>query len=85
MSDTLNPTAPTAAVHQPALIPLPEEIPAVTAFINERPNFVTALHAAVDSADYSRWAGHAAARRQLAQALGWTVPHEPGETTALTT
>ena len=83
MSDTLNPTAPTTTVNQPALIPLPEEIPAVAAFINERPDFVTALHNTVDAADYARWTGHAAARRQLAQALGWTVPHEPGETTTL--
>lgn len=51
-------------------------------FINERPNYVRALRASVVAdADYHRWQGGAEARRQLAQQLGLTVPHELGQTT----
>ena len=54
-------------------------------YINERPTFVEAMRNTsgdeVNMSDYYRWAGHAEARRQLAEQLGWTVPHELGETT----
>ncbi len=52
-------------------------------FVNERPEYVTACrNAHPDNAhDYYRWQGGAEARRQLAQRLGWTVPHEIGEKT----
>lgn len=82
MSDTLKSTTSPATVYQAPLIPLPEEAPAVAAFINERPRYVTAIHTAIGD-DYARYTGHAAARRQLAEALGWTVPHEPGEVTTM--
>ena len=62
----------------------PEVNSAVEAFINERPEYITALkntRGTDDQSDYWRWQGHAESRRQLAQALGWTVPHNPGETT----
>lgn len=62
--------------------------PVVTAtienFINQRPEYITALKGTSgtdDQGDYWRWSGGAEARRQLATMLGWTVPHEPGETT----
>lgn len=57
---------------------------AVEAFINQRPEYITALkntRGTDDQTDYHRWQGGAEARRQLAEALGWTVPHNPGETT----
>lgn len=57
---------------------------AVEEFINERPGYITALRNTPgdgSQADYYRWQGHAEARRQLAQKLGWTVPHEPGDST----
>ncbi|WP_420100161.1 hypothetical protein [Corynebacterium sp.] len=55
----------------------------VAAFINKRPEYITALNASRDTdADYMRWQGHAGARRQLAQELGWTVPRNRGETTS---
>lgn len=63
---------------------LPEVISNVEAFINHRPEYIHALkntRSGDDMSDYSRWNGHAESRRQLAQALGWTVPHNPGETT----
>lgn len=56
----------------------------VAAFINQRTEYVTALKNTTgddNQADYWRWQGGAEARRQLAQALGWTVPYNPGETT----
>lgn len=63
---------------------LPEVTSKVEAFINQRPEYIQALkntRSGDDMSDYSRWNGHAESRRQLAQALGWTVPHNPGETT----
>ena len=58
-----------------------QQLAIVLAFINERPRYVAALQASTDAgADYHRWTGGAEARRQLATALGLTVPHEPGET-----
>lgn len=57
---------------------------AVESFVNQRPEYVTVLkntRSGDDMSDYCRWQGHAEARRQLAQKLGWTVPHNPGETT----
>ena len=55
---------------------------AVLKFINERPGYITACENSRNSdADYWRWQGNAAARRQLAETLGYTVPHHPGETT----
>ncbi|MGW6121480.1 hypothetical protein ACWFRF_20730 [Nocardia sp. NPDC055165] len=55
----------------------------VCAHIDQRPEYITACtNAGPDSAhDYYRWQGGAEARRQLAQQLGWTVPHKPGEKT----
>src|SRR5690606_39232458 len=56
----------------------------VEAFSNQRPEYITALtntRGTDDQADYHRWQGGAEARRQLAPALGWTVPHSPGDTT----
>ena len=53
-------------------------------FINDRPAYIQALRntpGGVDQSDYYRWTGAAEARRQLAQALNWTVPHEQGEKT----
>jgi hypothetical protein len=51
-------------------------------FIDERPAYVSAARVSVEAgADYHRWQGHMEARRQLAQALGWTVPFEPTEKT----
>lgn len=58
--------------------------PGVEHFINERPGYIAALkntRGTDDQSDYWRWSGHAEARRQLATVLGYTVPHEPGETT----
>lgn len=58
--------------------------PCVEHFINERPGYIQALkdtRGTDDQSDYWRWQGHAEARRQLATVLGYTVPHEPGETT----
>ncbi|GAA1208829.1 hypothetical protein [Prauserella alba] len=45
--------------------------PAVTDFLDERPQFITALKncPAESLADYHRWQGHAEARRQLAERL----------------
>lgn len=54
----------------------------VLAFVNKRPEYVTALKNTPgegDQADYWRWQGHAEARRQLAASLGMTVPHNPGD------
>lgn len=57
---------------------------AILAFINERPGFITAMKntkGTDNSADYWRWSGHAEARRQLATVFGYTVPHNPSDTT----
>lgn len=57
---------------------------AAEAFINQRPGYITALkntRGEDRQGDYWRWNGHAEARRQFAQSLGWTVPYNPGETT----
>lgn len=62
----------------------PRTVETVEQFINDRPEYITALQntrGTDDQADYHRWKGNAEARRQLAQALGWAVPHNPGETT----
>ncbi|GAA0200325.1 hypothetical protein [Glutamicibacter creatinolyticus] len=67
-----------------AALPAPRTITTVEEFINQRPGYITALQntrGTDDQADYHRWQGGAEARRQLAQALGWTVPRNPGETT----
>lgn len=55
---------------------------AVLAFINERPEYITAMeNCHVDKVDdYGRWSGHAEARRQLAERLGYEAPNSPGET-----
>lgn len=51
-------------------------------FINQRTEYVTAARNSrgddID-ADYYRWQGHMEARRQLAQALGYSTPYEPGQ------
>lgn len=56
-----------------------EQIATVLDFINERPRYVSALrqHSSADH-DYWSWAGHAEARRQLAEKLGITTPHTLG-------
>lgn len=44
-------------------------------FIAKRGEYITACrNSGGDDADYYRWLGHAGARRQLAEALGWDVP-----------
>lgn len=56
----------------------------VRAFIDERPEYITALKNVApggSDADYWRWSGGAEARRQLAERLSWTVPHIHGDTT----
>ncbi|MBF6671570.1 hypothetical protein [Glutamicibacter sp. FBE19] len=61
-----------------------ELVNSVESFINQRPEYITALkntRGTDDQTDYHRWQGGAEARRQLAETLGWTVPHNPGETT----
>jgi len=57
---------------------------AVLDFINQRSEYVRACRNGPqgdNDADYNRWQGHMEARRQLAQALGYTVPYELGEKT----
>lgn len=53
------------------------------AFINRRPEVITAIENCPPGkdADYWRWQGHAEAMKNLARDLGLTVPHKPGETT----
>jgi len=55
----------------------------VAVHINQRPEIISAINdcAPGNFSDYWRWNGAAEARRQLAHGLGWTVPHNPGETT----
>ncbi|MBF6584397.1 hypothetical protein IU414_06440 [Nocardia farcinica] len=55
----------------------------VRKFIDQRPEYVNSCRNANSDADhdYYRWQGGAEARRQLAQRLGWTVPHEFGDKT----
>lgn len=55
----------------------------VEGFINERPSYINSINnvAPGNDPDYWRWNGHAEARRQLAELLNRTVPHNPGETT----
>lgn len=58
--------------------------PRVESFINARPEYIEALkntRGSDDQSDYWRWQGHAESRRQLAQSLGCTVPHEVGDKT----
>lgn len=51
-------------------------------FINERAGYVTAARqGGVDGYDYARWQGHMEARRQLATAIGHTVPYERSDRT----
>jgi len=53
-------------------------------FINQRSEYVQAARGGPmgnNDADYQRWQGHMEARRQLASALGYTVPYQPGEKT----
>lgn len=69
---------------KPHLAAAPPEVTSVEAFINQRPEYIQVLkntRSGDDMSDYCRWQGHAESRRQLAQKLGWTVPHNPGETT----
>lgn len=61
----------------------PEDLPAVAEFINMRPQFLDLME---DSAkdyriDYWTGRGHALARKELAESLGWTVPNNRGEST----
>ena len=73
-----------ARIAERVAVAQPEVNSAVVAFINERPGYITALkntRGTDDQSDYWRWQGHAESRRQLAQSLGWTVPHNLGETT----
>lgn len=73
-----------ARIAEHVTVAQPEVNSAVEAFINERPGYITTLkntRGTDDQSDYWRWQGHAESRRQLAQSLGWTVPHNPGEAT----
>jgi len=68
------------AVAKAAVTPLPE----VLAFINQRSEYVRQARIMTGEdveADYYRYQGHMEARRQLAQALGYTVPYEPTDRT----
>ncbi|WP_280245711.1 hypothetical protein [Nocardia abscessus] len=56
-------------------------VDSAAAFINQRPEYVDGCRNGGADDDYYRWQGGAEARRQLAQRLGWTVPHEHGEKT----
>lgn len=55
----------------------------VAEHINQRPKLMTAINDCAPGNVSAYWwlNGAAEARRQLAEALGWTVPHELGETT----
>lgn len=54
-----------------------EAMAPVIDFINQRPEYITALkHSSDAGSDYFRWSGHAEARRQLANRLDLPVPHE---------
>lgn len=58
----------------------------VERFINQRPEFITALKNTPgdsDQTDYDRWQGHAESRRHLCTTLGVKVPHHPGDFAAL--
>ena len=63
-------------------LPLPPGIypNPVQAFIDERPRYVAAARSYANTYDYARWQGHMEARRQLATALGLTIPYELGDT-----
>lgn len=64
--------------------PLKADMDKVRDFINQRPEYVQELKSAdTKDDDYWRWSGGAEARRQLAERLGWTVPHKYGEKTAV--
>lgn len=60
-----------------------EQLGKVRAHIDQRPEYITTCEDANPNADhdYYRWQGGAEARRQLAQRLDWTVPHQPGDKT----
>ena len=62
---------------------LRDQMELVKKHINQRPEYVIALKdgGSGDSADYYRWTGNAEGRRQLAEDLRWTVPHNPGDRT----
>lgn len=53
----------------------------VAEFVAARAEYITAIYGCHDSADYSRWQGHAESCRQLAELLGLPVawPAEGGE------
>lgn len=58
----------------------------VEEFVNQRPEFVTAMRNTPgdqNQADYWRWSGHAEARRTFAAALGVRAPHDVGEKAVL--
>lgn len=62
---------------------LRDQIELVKKHINQRSEYVIALKdgGSGDSADYYRWTGNAEGRRQLAEDLHWTVPHNPEDRT----
>lgn len=60
----------------------PEQLPEIAEFINQRTEYIQMMrNSFMNDSDYHLWYGHSSARRQLAEALGWTVPLEPGEKT----
>lgn len=51
----------------------------VRAHIEQRSEYIDAIQGGGSEDDVWRWRGGAEARRQLAEALGWTVPYQHGE------
>ncbi|MBF6538197.1 hypothetical protein IU418_13385 [Nocardia farcinica] len=51
----------------------------VRAHIEQRPEYIAAIEGGGSEDDVWRWRGGAEARRQLSEALGWTVPYQHGE------
>lgn len=61
---------------------IPEQLPEIAEFINQRTEYIQMLrNTSMSDYDYHLWHGYASASRQLAESLGWTVPLEPGEKT----
>lgn len=60
----------------------PEQLPEIAEFINQRTECIQMMRNSFSNdSDYHLWNGRASERRELAEALGWTVPLEPGEKT----
>ncbi|BAD58843.1 hypothetical protein [Nocardia farcinica] len=58
---------------------LEDEQAKVRAHIEQRPEYIAAIEGGGSEDDVWRWRGGAEARRQLSEALGWTVPYQHGE------